>query len=166
MTTKEQHPAIAAIALVFCIVIGLTACNQKPPMTPAETALRLLALHGLLGKTPKERTEKDKNTLVDRDELASFFVDLDKYDQFTGELFTGVILGALAANQSKLQETRRKTTAEVSAGSATIYFELVDNIWKISLEKTIPREMKDRAKAEKQRYEAAKAAGEAAAGPR
>ena len=140
----------------------LTSCEKRPPMTPAETALRLLSLHGMLGKSPSDRTKKDKTTLVEKEELEAYFVDLDKYDKFTGELFTGVILGALAQNQSRLQESRKETTAEVTAGKATIYFELVDNVWKINLEKTIPVEMKDKASVEKARYEAAKSAGEAA----
>ena len=155
---------------VFCIVFVasaafLASCEKKPPMTPAETALRLLSLHGMLGKNPSERTKKDKTTLVDKEALMDYFVDLDQYDRFTSELYTGVILGALAQNQSRLQETKTKTTAEVTAGKATIYFELVDNFWKINLEKTIPADMKKRAETEKARYEAAKSAGEAASRP-
>lgn len=151
--------AVSTIIGIFAVL--MTACNEKPPMTPAETALRLLALHGLLGKTPSERSAEEKNTLVDPAELKALFVDLNQYDKFTGELFTGVIIGALANHQSNLQETRHGTTAEVTAGKANIYLDLVDNIWKINLNKTIPAEMKERAQKEKKRYDAAKAAGEA-----
>ena len=141
----------------------LVSCNDTPSMTPAETALKLLALHGLLGKSPSERTDRDKKTLVSHEELSSLFVDLEDYDEFTGELYAGVVIGALAGNQSQLKETKRKNAAEITAGSAIIYFDLVNNIWKINLEKTIPEDMKTRAKLEKQRYEAARAAGQAAA---
>ena len=132
-------------------------------MTPAETALKLLSLHGLLGKSPSERTARDKKTLVSHEEMASLFVDLGNYDKFTGELYTGVVIGALANNQSQLQETQRINTAEITAGRAIIHFDLVNNIWKINLEKTIPEDMKARAKLEKQRYDAARSAGQAAA---
>jgi hypothetical protein len=146
---------------ILMLLAASIACNDRPPMTPAETTLHLLAVHGLLGKSPGDRSDKDKNTLVDADDLNELFVDLADYDKFTGELYTGVILGALAANQSKLEESRTEKSAQVTAGRMVIHLDLVNNLWKISLGKTIPDKLKERAIIEKQRYDAAKAAGEA-----
>ncbi|MBN2342723.1 MAG: hypothetical protein JXX29_16890 [Deltaproteobacteria bacterium] len=149
--------------LIFVFALPIFAgCDQHPSMTPAETALHLLSMHGLLGKTPGERSKAAKETLASEAELNDMFVDLNKYDKFTRELFTGIVIGAIARHQSKLLESKKKKTAIVTAGQAAIYFVLVDNTWKISLEKTIPDELKAKAKIEKARYEAAKAAGEAA----
>ncbi|MBN2527792.1 MAG: hypothetical protein JXR76_15490 [Deltaproteobacteria bacterium] len=142
-------------------IAALSSCSDQPPMSPAETTLKLLALHGLLGKNPSERSPEEKNTLVNSDELKSLFVDLDRFDKFTGELYVGIILGALARNQSQLVENRQKTTAEIIAGKATIHLDRVENVWKINLNKTIPQPMKEQAQKEKIRYEAAKSAAEA-----
>lgn len=151
----------------FCflliLLLSIAACNNTPPMTPAETSIQLLSMHGLLGRSPGERSQSAKETLVSKQDLNEIFLDLDHYDKFTGELYTGVVIGALARHQSRLLESKNKTTASITAGHALIHFDLVDNTWKINLDKTIPKEMKQKARAEKKRYEAAKAAGQAAA---
>lgn len=158
-------PLTSIVALCAVICFGtLSGCNSQPPMTPAETSLKLLSIHGLLGRAPQQRSKTAKETLVSKQELNRFFTDLDNFDKFSGELFTGIILGALARNQSRLMETRKTTTASVTAGNAIIHFELVDDTWKINLDKTIPESMKKKAKEEKKRYEAAKAAGSTAQG--
>lgn len=157
---RRIHHTVS-LFISLALLTAQLACNAQPPMTPAETTLHLLAVHGLLGKSPGDRSAKDKNTLVDSDELIGMFVDLNQYDKFTGELFTGIILGALATNQSRLEESRTAQSAQVTAGRLVIHLDLVNNVWKINLGKTIPEKLKARATMEKQRYDAAKAAGEA-----
>ncbi|MBN2804011.1 MAG: hypothetical protein JXR91_13035 [Deltaproteobacteria bacterium] len=145
---------------LITVTIFMFACNRTPD-SPVKVSEKLLVLHDLLGKTPKERSKEAKNSEVDRDELENFFVDLDRFDKFTADIYVGIIVSALAQKQKELQEKISGKEALVRVGEGTIYFKLVQNRWKIDLEKTVPKKMKERAKIEKDRYESAKETGKA-----
>ncbi len=147
--------------LLALIIILISACNTDIPVSPKETAFKLLALHDLLGKKPGQRSKNAKNNEVDRDKLQLFFVDLDKYDKFTGDIYVGIVVGALAQKQRELKEQISGDSAKIRAGAGVIYLKKHDGRWKINLDKTIPVKMKKNARLEKERYDAAKEAGKA-----
>jgi len=97
---------------------------------------------------------------VPRAELRLLFTDLDKLDPFIGDLYVGFVVGALARYQSRLFEVRTGKTASFKAGQAVIVLEQGEGGWRISLDRSVPAPLKERAAAEKIRYENAKAAGQ------
>jgi hypothetical protein len=155
----EEHKM--RVVLILLIIVSALSCSSEPAASPRQVAEKLLALHGLLGKQPEQRSKAAKNSEVDRDELDKYFIDLEKYDKFTGDIYVGVIVGGLAREQGGLREKITGRKAVIKAGEGIIYFELTGKNWKINLDKTIPDPIKERAKQEKQRYDAAREAGKA-----
>ncbi len=154
-----------AVVVIGAALAVLAACDRTPSRTPEGVAIELLKLHGLQGKLPGDRSTAQKNAPVDRRALRSLFSDLNRYDAFTGDLFVGVVVGALAHHQTSWKERRSRNRATLTAGNAVIVFLQMDGEWKISLAQTIPEPMKARAAQEKARYDAARATARSAAPP-
>ncbi|NLN63745.1 MAG: hypothetical protein GX146_12830 [Myxococcales bacterium] len=151
------------ITLSACLfLITLSACRSAPSdapglaSTPTDVAWALLELHGLKGRLPEDRPRDVVDRLVPREKLQPLFLDLDEFDPFIGDLYVGVIVGALARHQDRLFASASREDATLTAGQSVIHLRKDQGGWKVHLEKSIPEEMKARAQAEKARYENAR----------
>lgn len=143
------------------------ACGEEPEPEseevpdPLQSARELLALHDVLGRQPEDRPDEFKAQAIDRQALARLIADLGGRDPFVTDLYVGFVVGALARFQDKLVATAGAGRATVIAGRARIAMRLEGQTWRIVLEESVPQEIKDRAAAEKRRFDEAKArAGE------
>ncbi|MDD5306239.1 MAG: hypothetical protein PHU25_02850 [Deltaproteobacteria bacterium] len=152
--------ALAAIPLAAMVLFS--ACSRKAlAPSPADTARELLALHGLVGRQPEDRSEADRKRPVDRKALTALFSDYATTDPFLADLYVGFLVGALARNQGDLRVTVQGKRAVVQAGKLGVALELRERTWLISLAASVPDGIKRRALEEKVRYENARAAGQA-----
>jgi len=154
-----------AIAAAFLAIAATGACRDRADdgagaAGPRATAERLLELHGLLGRQPEELTPEQKGATVDRAAVAGLVADLGAYDEFTGDLYVGFVVGALAEQQGRWTTAMDGARALIAAGNARILFVRRNGAWKVDLAASVPDVIKERAAEEKIRYEAAKAAGQ------
>jgi len=156
-----RPPAAAGVCLA--IVAVLLGCSAEPAPEqvpdPLVTARELLALHDVLGRAPEDRPDESKEREVDRQALTALIADPGGRDPFVTDLYVGFVVGALARYQDKLVATASAGRATVVAGRARIAMRLEGARWKIVLEESVPDEIKERAAAEKRRYDEAKTRG-------
>jgi hypothetical protein len=157
---------IPAIAAALFAIAAAGACRDRADdgagtAGPRAAAERLLALHGLLGRQPGELTQEERDAPVDREAIEGLVADVGAYDGFTGDLYVGFVVGALARQQGRWTTAMDGARALVAAGEARILFVRRDGAWKVDLGASVPDVVKRRAADEKRRYEAAKAAGRA-----
>jgi hypothetical protein len=150
----------AAQTALFLLALGCGDRGDPPPAPipdPLVTARELLALHDLLGRQPEDRSDEIKQGEVDRQTLAALVSDYHGRDPFVTDLYVGFVVGALARYQDTLVATAGSGRATVVAGRARIAMKLEGSKWRVVLEESVPREIKDRAAAEQRRFEEAKA---------
>lgn len=153
----------AAGAPVAFLSLLVLACGEDPRPDPADvpdplaTARELLALHDVLGRQPEDRPDETRAAAIDRQALARLIADLEGRDPFVTDLYVGFVVGALARFQDKLVATAGGGRATVIAGRARIAMRLAGESWQIVLEESVPQEIKDRAAAEKRRFDEARA---------
>ncbi|MCK9462332.1 MAG: hypothetical protein M0R80_22125 [Proteobacteria bacterium] len=152
----------AAVVAAFVALAAAGACQrggEEGAAGPRAAAEDLLALHGLLGRQPESFTEEERSAPVDRGAVAQLVSDLGAYDEFTGDLYVGFVVGALATQQGRWTTSMDGDRAVVAAGQARIAFVRRGGAWKVELAASVPEPIRKRAAEEKLRYEAAKAAG-------
>jgi hypothetical protein len=152
--------AVAALLLAICCCCACGDQSQTEVSAtpdPLETARELLALHDLKGARPGDRTAEVKDKQVDRAAVAALVADFEGRDPFVTDLYVGFVVGALAQFQDRLIATARTGRATVVAGRARIAMKLDSGKWRIVLEESVPDEIKQRAAAEKQRFDEAQA---------
>ena len=155
------HWIVALLAIAGAFGCRAEGDDVGAATGPRATAESLLALHGLRGRQPEDLTRDEKNAPVDRAAIAALVADVAAYDEFTGDLYVGFVVGALAKHQGRWTTAMDGAQALIAAGDARILFVRSGGKWKVDLAASVPDEIKKRAAEEKQRYEAAKAAGEA-----
>jgi len=154
---------VIALLLAMGLAIALAACREGGAKAdePVVAVHKLLALHDLEGKTPRERTEESRDREVERGTLREFIADMDDHDPFIADIYLGFVLGVLSSNQSKLFVEREGARATVHAGRARVAMRLVDGEWKIVLSESVPDEIKERSAVEKKNFDEAKARAKA-----
>jgi len=149
------------IALSLVVELPLVGCHSEPP--PLDTITELLTLHDLAGRQPADRPAAVRDREVDREALSRLFTDLDAEERFLTDLYVGFVVGALAREQSRLAVgSPAGGRVVVRAGGLDVVLRLVDGRWRIVLGETIPPAIREQARAERERYEAARTAGAAA----
>jgi hypothetical protein len=161
MIARLSVIAGGCFALAFAVACQSGGEDRADADGPRAAAEHLLALHGLLGRKPGELTQEEKDAPVDRAAIAALVTDLGAYDVFTGDLYVGFVVGALAEQQGRWTTATDGARALIAAGGARIVFVRRGGAWKADLAASVPAEIKKRAAEEKRRYEAAKAAGRA-----
>jgi hypothetical protein len=121
--------------------------TERP--SPLDTANKILALHGLAGKTPEARPPQVRKTIPNPETLKQLFLDYDKEDPFLANLYVGFVVGALSVNQRNLHVFQESHRAEIKAGNARISMHLLGGAWRVSLAESVPEVIKARAKMEK-----------------
>jgi len=151
----------AAVGAAVLLLAAGAACRgpDDEAQGPRVAAERLLALHGLLGRQPEDLTQEERDAPVDRAAIAALVDDVAAYDEFTGDLYVGFVVGALARQQGRWTTLVDGARAQIAAGSARVFLVRAGGAWKVSLAASVPDEIKRKAAGEKLRYEAAKAAG-------
>jgi len=140
----------------------LAGCDKPAPdPDPLETVRALLVLHDLEGKQPEQRTDAERKKGIDRAKLAELVGDLDDFDVFIADLYTGFVAGGAARAQENLSVRKVAGHAEVRAGKLDIVLERRGERWVIDLGRTIPPEIKKRAAEEHERFTQARARGQA-----
>ncbi len=157
MDTHRTIPSLLALLL-------LTGCAEKAPEEttgpdPLATVESLLKLHDVWRKQPEERSSESRQRSVDNDALKELVYELEKEDPFFANLYVGFVVGALARYQTRLGVTIRGDRAEVQAGALQVVMRRVDRSWRVDLDRTIPEEIKARARAEKRRLAGAASPG-------
>jgi hypothetical protein len=155
------RPRAPVGVLLACLSLAWGCAEEPDPEAvavpdPLQTARDLLALHDVLGRQPEERPDRAKQEPVDRRALAALISDLDGRDPFVTDLYVGFVVGALARYQKKLVATASAGRATVVAGRARVAMRLEGERWKVVLEESVPAEIKERAAAEKRRFEEAR----------
>ena len=147
--------------LISMILLSACAKEEAPSVPdPREAAEALLRLHGLAGRQPEDRSDEEKDTEVDRDALAALVKDMDAHDPFIADIYTGFVVGALARNQETLTAVVNGERGTIIAGKARVVLALEDGKWRFVLGDSVPPEIVERAREEKQKFEEAKARGE------
>ncbi len=147
------------IGVVYAAVgcgTGDTAAPTGPD--PRVAAHDLLALHGLVGRQPEERSEQEREQEIDPQALGRLIADLEEHDPFLADIYVGFVLGVLARHQTRLVVDRLGSRAVIIAGKARIVVVLDAGSWKIVLGESVPDEIKRRALEEQRRFDEAKAA--------
>lgn len=157
---KASALAEAPAAILLCASIAFVASCRNgendygtPAPDPTSAVVELLVLHDMLGKQPEERTEQSRKKEVNREKLADLFTDMVGRDRFLTDLYVGFVAGAIARNQKRLSVRTNGDKAEIAAGKATIVMRLADGRWRISLDESVPEEIKKLAAAEKARFD-------------
>jgi len=151
-------------ATVACLIfaLGLAACarskesssdeansNNKAPLAVVRA---LLKQHGLLGRTPEERTLRERETPVERSLIEPLFADLGREELFLEEIYIGFIVGVLARHQDNLMVDVTGSRASVQAGAATVVLVKKDEQYRIVLQESVPEGVRKRALQEQERY--------------
>lgn len=169
MIRLDRSPEAAPIhpvPLLTVLVVLALACGEEGQKSPPDVpdpliaARELLALHDLLGRQPDERTAESQEQEIDRAALTRLVADLEHREPFISDLYVGFVVGALARFQDRLVATVIGSRATIVAGRARIVLQLDNGKWKFVLEESVPAEIKERATAEKRRYEAAQTAAD------
>ncbi len=146
------------LSFASVIVHSLACSSEKTNRSePTEAIETFLQLHGLKGRLPDDRSESQKESIANKDDLKKFISDIDSHDPFIADIYVGFVLGALAANQNNLFVQKKGDDAVVSAGQVKLQMSYVRGKWKIVLASSVPDEIKKRAVEEKKRVEEAKA---------
>jgi hypothetical protein len=138
----------AHLGKLLFLVASIGACSPNPPPRPHDTVRDLLELHGLWGKTPEDRDEAERRKPPDALRLAPLFTDIEKEDPFLANLYVGFLAGALARHQDHLVYAAEGDTVEVRAGDVRIVMHRMGDRYRIALNKSIPRLIRQRAEAE------------------
>ena len=160
MTARIPAVAAAVLALALAAAGACRSGGEEGADGVRAAAEKLLALHGLLGRQPEELSRAERDAPVDRKAVAGLVADVGSCDEFISDLYVGFVVGALAKHQGRWTTAMDGAQAIVAAGDARILFVREDGAWKVSLAASVPDEIKKRAAEEKQRFEAAKAAGQ------
>jgi hypothetical protein len=157
MKPRRTIPLLLALLL-------LTGCAEKRPATetgpdPLVTVESLLKLHDVWRRQPEERSSAARRRPVDEDALKGLVYDYGKMDPFFANLYVGFVVGALARYQTRLGVTVRGDRAEVQAGALQVVMRRVDRSWRVDLARTVPEQIKARARAEKRRLAGASSPG-------
>ena len=148
-------------AISVCVVLSCVwaaSCSPQGPhpapdeeRDPLATTSKLLEAHGLVGRTPDQRSPAERDRPIDKALLRPLFSDLDDYEPFIADIYVGFVVGALAEHQKRLFVSRQGLRSRVSAGQLDVQLKLEEGRWRIILAETIPEVIKKRAAAEKQR---------------
>ena len=144
--------------LLCCSSDNSVKSNPRSP-DPLRTVQALLELHDLLGKQPEERSQAARQRPVDEAALIELVHEFEKDDPFLANLYVGFVVGALARYQTRLRVNVKGNCAEIRAGDLQVVLKLVGDVWRVDLEKSVPEEIKVRAKMEKLRLSRARVTG-------
>lgn len=145
---------LLVLMVATCLGALAMGCAREADADPAATVRELLALHGLLGQSPENRSETQRAQPVAPERLAVLLMDDAAPNPFLANLYVGFVVGALARHQDRLVFNSEGDSVFVQAGDARIVLRLRDGRYRIVLSESIPPIIRERALAQQRRLTA------------
>ncbi len=160
---SRNRPLPMPPSVLLSVALGALACGSEREerlmtASPKQTVSALLRLHDVEGKLPEQRDKEARRTSADPRQLKLLIADYGERDSFVDDLYIGFVVGALARCQDQLTINHKGDRATVKAGNVTVVLQQDNDRFRILLAESIPQAIKDRAAAEKIKFDRAKSA--------